>query len=126
MLRHIKNHYDIFKAIVTSLLVFVTKFMDYNYYVGKYQAKPVLKEAKLRTYVNELSNFLAQPLMSKCPSLQNNINSFVEATQKTENHLNQCNTMTQEKKKSVSKFNSDNVVIDIQKGGTGTQYFYKN
>ena len=58
LLWHITNHHDTFKVRAASLPDFVAKFVDYNDYIVKQQTKPVLKEPKLRTFVNELSNFL--------------------------------------------------------------------
>lgn len=52
----------------------------------------------------------------------------MEASQKIATYLKECNTMTQEKQKSVSTFISENVAIDIRKEctDTHTHCFYKN
>ena len=65
--------------------------------VFKRQVKQILKEAKLRTYVNELYNFLTLPWMSKFCSFQNGISSLVDASQKIAAFLKQCKTKTLQK-----------------------------
>ena len=75
--------------------------------VENLQVKIVLKEAKEKMYVNELSNFLEQTWTSNFRSFQNDINSLVEASHKIVNHLRKSYKINQEKQKSVSKFNSD-------------------
>lgn len=91
--------------------------------VDNLQVKMVLKEAKEKMYVNELSNFIEQTWTPNFRSFQNDIDSLVEASHKIVNHLRKCYRINQEKQKSVSKFNSDNITLDIQKGCKGTLYF---
>ena len=114
---HSKQHLLLFPILWQSI-----KFCPN--FVYKHQVKQILKEAKLRTYVNELYDFLTLPWMSKFCSFQNGISLLVDASQKMAAFL--CNTKTLEKSKSVSKFDSHSLANDIRKGCTGIHYFCNN
>ena len=119
---HITLHHDKFISRAAHLPDFVTqRFSDCNNYQGKKQTKSdfQLNENKLRKQINELSNFLSQPWMSRHKSFQRDISTLVEACQKMANYLRQCNSMSQEKQKSVSKFSSDDINIEIRHGYPG-------
>ena len=120
---HITLHHDKFSSRAAHLPEFVTKrFSGCNNYLEKHQAKSAfqLSEKKLRKHISELSNCLSQPWMLRNKSFQKDIGILVEACQKMANYMKQCNTKNQEKRKSVSKFTSDDVNIEIRHGCPGS------
>ena len=119
---HITLHHDKFTSRAATLPKFVTnKFSNRNNFMGKKQAKSdfQLSETKLRKYISDLSNFLSQPWMSKHKSFRTDIVTLVEACQKMANYLKQCNSMVQQRQKSVSTHSSDDVEIVIRQRCSG-------